>query len=135
MYSVERQVQLSPERRAGSAVVGSAVAGSAVGDSAVVGPAVAGFAVGDSAVVGSAVAGSAAASFSGAGSDDAKSTVLRLLFCGLPSGVLSSPAGYKKSSGFYSVRPPHCLVDTSSLVILHHRRHTRADVYPTDTSQ
>ena len=38
----------------------------------------------------------------------------------------------QKSSGFYSFRPPHCPVDTSTLVILHHRRHISADVYPTD---
>ena len=42
---------------------------------------------------------------------------------------------FRKSSGFYSCRPPHCPVDASSLVCLQHRRHTGADVYPTDTSQ
>ena len=55
---------------------------------------------------------------------------------GLPSEVSSSSAVVvSKNSGFYSCWPPHCPVDASALVCLHHRRHTGADVYPTDTSQ
>ena len=43
--------------------------------------------------------------------------------------------GFEKSSGFYSCRQRHCQVDASSLVCLQHRRHTGADIYPTDSSQ
>ena len=106
-------------------------AGSAVGDSAVVGSAVAG-----SAAASFSCAGSAAASSSGAGSDGATSTASRCYFVDCPREFRLRPLCWlQKSSGFYSFRPPHCPVDTSSLVILHHRRHTSADVYPTDTSQ
>ena len=44
---------------------------------------------------------------------------------------------FQKSSGFYSCRPPHCPVDASSLVFCStelRRKHTSADVYPTDTT-
>ena len=74
-------------------------------------------------------AGSAAASSSGVGTGVTTSTASPLLFPGLPLWW------FRKSSGFYSCRPPHCQVDASSLVCLQHRRHTGADaVYPTDTS-
>ena len=85
---------------------------------------------------GSAVAGSAAASSSGAGTDGATSTASRLLFSGLPSKVSSSPAVVvTKNLRILLVSATALSSRRFFTRFLQHRRHTSADVYPTDTSQ
>ena len=100
-----------------------------------------GSAVAGSAVVGSAAAsfsgaGSAAASSSGAGTDGATSTASRLLFSGFPSEVSSSSAVVVTKKLRILLVPATALSSRRFFSrFLQHRRHTSADVYPTDTSQ
>ena len=84
-------------------------------------------------------AGSAAASSSGAGTDGETSTAscLAIFWIALGSFVFARCGGYKQAPDF--TRAGHRIVQSTLLLsfILQHRRHTRADVYPTDrpTSQ
>ena len=41
-----------------------------------------------------------------------------IFWIALGSFVFARWGGYKKSSGFYSCRPPHCPIDASSLIFL-----------------
>ena len=84
-----------------------------------------------SAVAGSAVAGSAAASSSGAGTDGQRQPHRVCYFwIALGSFVFARCGGYEKTPDFTRAIVQSTL--NSSLVFLQHRRHTSADVYPTD---